>query len=138
MISPENTVFTLISTALRERFEEIYVAGEYVSQPPQFPAVFIEEANNTTDRRTLDSGYTEQFANLTYTVDVFSNRARGKKAECRAIANFIDNIFVNQLRHRRVNLIPAPNLNDSTIYRMRGTYESTVRKDGNDDYTIWR
>ena len=53
MISPESPLFTIIATAVREAFPDSYVAGEYVSQPPRFPAVNIVEMDNFPVRSTM-------------------------------------------------------------------------------------
>ena len=42
MINVENEIFTIISTILRDKYEGIYVTGEYLNIPPTFPAVSIE------------------------------------------------------------------------------------------------
>ena len=46
MINIENDVFTALATALRGQFPGIYVAGEYITAPPSFPAVTFVEADN--------------------------------------------------------------------------------------------
>ena len=121
MISIDAPLFTQIATAVREEYPGAFVTNEFVSKPPTFPAVFIEESDNTSDRSTMDSSNTELFANITLTVDIYSARNVGKKAECRAIAKYIDDMLIG-LGCERSSLIPVPNLNEPTIYRMRGIY----------------
>ena len=48
MIDHENQVFTAVATALRNEYGtgNIFVTGEYVAQPPKFPAVMIVQMDN--------------------------------------------------------------------------------------------
>ena len=70
MIDIEFELFTDIASVLRTQFNGIFVAGEYVSQPPQFPAVSIVEMNNSVYQRGTDSGAIENYADVMYQVDV--------------------------------------------------------------------
>lgn len=128
MIDVESAIFSEIATALRDAFDDIYVAGEYVAQPPRFPAVLLVEMDNTVYPSGRDSGGIENYADVMYQVDVFSNRVRGKKAECKAIISLIDSEFA-RLGFTRSFLNPVQNMNDATIYRMTGRYRAVVGKD---------
>lgn len=128
MIDIENELFTLIATALRAAYDGIYVSGEYVSQPPTFPAVSIVEMDNTAYRRTQDSGSLENHAEVMYQVDVYSNLNRGKKVQAKAIAAMIDVLFsVNGFTRTFMN--PVQNMIDPTIYRITARYQAVVGKD---------
>ena len=133
MIDIENALFTRIATALRAQFSGIYVVGEYVNAPSKFPAVYIIEMDNTVNRSGRDSGCIENFADVMYQVDIFSNKNKGKKSECKAIAAFIDEQFAG-IGFTRSFLNPVPNMDDGTIYRMTGRWIATVGK----DKTIYR
>ena len=133
MIDVEPQVFTKIATALRTQYSNIFVADEYVPKPEQMPAVCIMEMDNTAQRKTQDSASMENTADVMYQVDVYSNRVRGKKAECKAIAATIDEMFVD-MGFTRMGLNPIPNMNDATIYRMTGRYRAVVDKNN----TIYR
>lgn len=128
MIDIENELFTEIATAVRAEFPGAYVAGEYVNAPSKFPAVYIVEMDNTVNRATRDTGGIENFADVMYQVDVFSNKNKGKKAECKSIAAFIDVLFA-RMGFTRSFLNPVPNIDDGTIYRMTGRWIATVSKD---------
>ena len=134
MIDVESSVFTTIATALRTAFQGIYVAGEYVMQPPAFPAVLIVEMNNSVYRSGSDSGSIENFADVMYQVDVYSNKTRGKKDECKSIMAMVDTEF-QKMGFTRTFLNPVQNMNDATIYRMTGRYRAIV---GKDNYTYRR
>ena len=128
MINIENELFTIIATTLRNDFPDIYVSGEYVSQPPSFPAVSIVESDNAVYSAGTDSGSIENFATVMYQVDVYSNKRIGKKEECKNIAALIDSEFA-RLGFTRTFLNHVQNANEPTIYRMTGRYQGVVSKD---------
>lgn len=125
MIDIENTVFDRVVTKVREVFPNIFMAGEYVKSPPSFPAVSLVETDNITRADTVDSGSNENHVNVMYEVNVYSNKAVGKKSECKAIIALIDNELLT-MGFSRSTLTPVPNEDDSTIYRMVGRYRATV------------
>ena len=128
MIDIENELFTKIATAIRAEFSGAYVVGEYVNAPSKFPAVYIVEQDNTVNRATRDTSDIENFADVMYQVDIYSNKNKGKKSECKAIAALVDEQFAS-LGFTRSFLNPVPNIDDGTIYRMTGRWIATVSKD---------
>ena len=128
MINIESAVFNRVATRVREVFPDIYITGEYVKSPPSFPAASLMEMDNITRVETIDSGSNENHANVMYEVNVYSNKAYGKKTECREILALIDEEMLN-MGFSRSTLTPVPNENDSTIYRMVGRYQAAVSSD---------
>lgn len=128
MIDIESEVFSVISNAVKSAYPDSYVSGEYVRTPPTFPAALIVEMDNTVYDKTQTSDGVENHATLMYEVDVFSNKKSGKKSECKAIASLIDNEFA-ALGFSRIMLQPIPNVDDATIYRMKGRYRAVASKD---------
>ncbi len=135
MIDIESQVFTTVATALRNEYgaSNIYVAPEYVRKPPKFPAVFIVEQDNIVHLRGRDSANIENFADVMYQVDVFSNKNTGKKVQAKEIIALVDDQFA-QMGFSRTFLNPVQNMNDATIYRMTGRWVATV----SEDHTIYR
>ena len=133
MINIESAVFNRVAMRVREVFSDIYITGEYVKSPPSFPAASLVEMDNSTRVETIDSGSNENHANVMYEVNVYSNKATGKKSECREILGLIDEEML-AMGFSRSTLTPVPNENDSTIYRMVGRYRATVSS----DHTIFR
>lgn len=133
MINVENAIFDRVATKVREIYPDIYMTGEYVNSPPSFPAASLVEMDNSTRTDTIDSGSNENHANVMYEVNVYSNKAYGKKSECREILALIDEEMLN-MGFSRSTLTPVPNENDSAIYRMVGRYRATVSS----DHTIFR
>jgi hypothetical protein len=128
VIDIENAVFHAVVTKVREQYPNIYMVGEYVKSPSSFPAVSLVEMDNAIRTDTIDSGSTENHANVMYEVNVYSNKTTGKKSECKAIIALIDREML-ALGFVRATLTPVPNMNDSTIYRMVGRYRATVSPD---------
>lgn len=125
MIDIENQVFSRIAARLRETFKGIYVTGEYVKTPSSFPAVSLIEMDNVPLRRTQTSDSVENHAELMYEMNVYSNKAAGKKTECKKIAGMVDEEMA-AMGFTRTMLNPIPNMDDATIYRILGRYKAVV------------
>ena len=128
MIDIENQVFDRVASRVREQFPDIFMTGEYVNSPASFPAVSLVEMDNSVREATIDSGSNENHANVMYEVNVYSNKATGKKSECKAIIALIDKEMTD-MGFARSTLTPVPNEYDSTIYRMVGRYRAAVSTD---------
>lgn len=128
MINIENEIFDIIAKTVRIAYPNAYVVGEYVKSPAKFPCVSIVEMNNVTYERTQTSDSRENHADLTYEINIYSNKSSGKKSECRTIASLIDTEF-SKFGFNRITLQPIPNGEDVTIYRMVGRYRGVVSKD---------
>lgn len=126
MISPENEVFNAVATQLRLDFPGIYVAGETTAAPARYPAVVVEERSNAVNPLTiatnLDGVNLETSVDLMYQVDVYSNKVSGRKAEAKAIATVVDQVFTG-LGFVRVSSSPMSNLENATVYRLTARYE---------------
>lgn len=128
MINVENEIFNTVAKAVREKYPSVFISGEYIKAPSEFPFVSLVEMSNTAYDRTQTSGSLENHASLMYEVNVYSNKTSGKKSECRAIATLIDNALAT-LGFSRTMLQPIPNMDDATIYRMTGRYTAVISKD---------
>ena len=128
MIDIESEVFNAVATEVRAKYPDSCVVGEYVKTPPKFPSVSIIEVDNKSYRQTEDSGSSENHASVMYEVNVYSNKAVGKKTECKDIIALIDERML-ALGFARTMLQPIPNLDDATIYRMVGRYSAIISKD---------
>ena len=127
MIDIENEIFNTVATEVRAKYPDIYMVGEYVKTPSQFPCVSLVEMDNQSYQRTEDSGSSENHVSVMYEVNVYSNKTVGKKTECKAIAAVIDEQML-ALGFARTMLQPIPNLDDATIYRMVGRYSAIISK----------
>ena len=137
MIDIEPIVFTIIAEQIRANVNNVFVAGEYVSQPPKFPAVSIVEMDNFAVRSTQTNTNLEKTVQVVYEVNVYSNKTKGKKAECKDIIALVDSEF-RKLGFTRIMLNPIQNMNDATIYRMYGRYRGEVAVDADENYLVYR
>lgn len=125
MIDCESIIFQKCADAFRAEYPNGFIAGEYVPQPPKFPAVSIVEMDNAIDQRAVDNGNIENAVNVMYQVDVYSNLNTGKKAQTKAIIALIDEVMA-QHRFVRTFCNPIQNFNDATIYRMTARYRRRI------------
>ena len=130
MIDCEAKVFQACADAFRAAYPNGFIAGEYVAQPPKFPAVSVVEMDNNVDERAMDNGNVENAVNVMYQVDVFSNLNKGKKAQAKAIIALIDEVLA-QHRFVRTFCNPVQNFNDATIYRMTARYRRRITDQDN-------
>lgn len=133
MIDMENEIFNEVSERVRVKYPNIFMTGEYVKSPSSFPCVSLVEADNATFRNSQTSDGKENHAAVMYELNVYSNKTKGKKAECKEIVVFIDEILM-ELNFTRLMLEPVPNQDEATIYRMLGRYRAVISK----NKTIYR
>lgn len=126
MIDCENEVYTKITTKLRSDFPGINIASEYVNAPSAFPHVSIVMAENSIMFSRMDSG-DHEVAIAVFEINIYSNKTSGKKTECKKIAKAIDSLLL-PMNFRRMSMIPVPNMEDATIYRITARYR--VATDG--------
>lgn len=133
MIDAENMIYSEIATKALGKYPKLSIAGEYVRAPSELPFVSLVEVDNVPYRnsRTTDSG--ENHVAVTYELNVYSNKKTSKKAECKAITAFIDNLLL-EMNFTRIMLEPIPNQDNATIYRMLGRYRAIISK----NKTIYR
>lgn len=128
MIDIENQVFTLVADALRAAHPGVFVTGEYVKAPPSFPCVMIELRDNSTYRPTQDTSTLENHATILFEINAYSNKTSGKKSECKALMQTLDEVFLS-IGFDRQACSPTPNYADATIYRMTARYIAIVSKE---------
>ena len=129
MIDILNEIFTAVASPVREAHPGVMVAGEYTRQPSKFPALTLDEIQNVMVDQLEDSSDQETFSALTYRLQVFSNKASGKKAEARAIFATADSVM-RRLGFRRVTYTTTPEIYDSTVYSISATYEAVADVNG--------
>ena len=128
MIDVENEIFNRMVDAIKAKYPEAYIVGEYVKSPSQFPCVSIVEIDNVAYDKTQSSYSLENHADVTHEINIYSNKTSGKKSECRDIASLLDNEYA-AIGFSRSMLQPISNGDDVTIYRITGRYRAVVSKD---------
>jgi len=124
MIDLENYIFNNVATSLRTNFPGVLVSGEYLNEPKSFPCVTIEQIASSV----VEDFRTENIENLTavtFEINVYSNKASGRKAEAKSIINKADEL-ITALGFTRTMLNPIPNIADATIYRFTARYQAKI------------
>lgn len=137
MIDVENQIFTKVYDAIQTAISTdssfprtVDVTSEWVKAPAHLPHVSVIESDNYVDRNTRTSDEGENFAVLTYEVNVYSNLLTGKKTQAKKIFKVVDDAM-RKMNFRRIAYQPVPNLMDATIYRLFGRYQVNVDKNEN-------
>ena len=125
MIDIEPRVYTTIRSALKEEFPNINITGKYTDSPAKFPHVSIEETNNAVDASYSSTSDREYAANVTYTVNIYTNTETAK-ADAKNIAKIVNDTF-SVLGFARSLSQPLPNI-DRTIYRYTMRFTALVSK----------
>ena len=128
MINVENEIFSDVVTYVREKRPDVSMTGEYVKSPSSFPHISLIEMDNSVYRNTQTSDEYENHVVVMYEVNVYSNKTKGKKTECKEIISILDE-RMRFLGFTRTFLQPVPNMDDATIYRMTARYTAIISKD---------
>ena len=126
MIDLENDIYDYAAKALRSAHTGIDVAAEYVEMPAKFPHVSIVEADNRILERMRTNNIENAIQSM-FEVNIYSNKASGKKSEAKAIANTLDDVL-SGIGFTRTFREQVPNLRDATIYRIVCRYEAVIDK----------
>lgn len=121
MIDCENEVYTRIARVLRDKFPGINIAGEYVNAPSSFPHVSITQSDNSVVSEQMTGS--AEMAQVMFEINIYSNKADGRKTECKSIAKVIDDVMF-KMNFKRMALTPIPNMEDATIYRIVARYRA--------------
>ena len=128
MINIEEEIFSEVAGEVRAEYPKVYMVGEYVKSPPSFPSVSLIEQDNSVYAKTQTSLGDENHCQVMYEVNVYSNKTKGKKTECKDIMALIDGVMLRK-GFTRTMMQPIPNIDDATIYRMVARYTGVVSKD---------
>lgn len=129
MIDFENEIFTAVATQVRSKHSEAKIKGEYVRSPAEFPLLAVSEYENVNVDRLIDSSQEDKYAGLGYRLQVFSNKASGKKSEAKAIFKTADE-QMRGMGFRRRTYTTTPEIYNSTIYSITATYEAIIDVNG--------
>lgn len=127
MIDISNKIFTAVAQDLREAYKGIRVIGEYVATPTAFPCVTLDEISNVPAH--LDSAAHNKYAEVTYRVQVFSNKNGGKRSEAREIYDRVDR-KLQELGLFGVTYSTLPDVYNSEIYEITATHRGVVGENG--------
>lgn len=128
MINVENEIYNTVYDSVKATFPKINMTGEYVKSPSSFPHLSLIEMSNVAYTLTQTSDEYENHAELMYEVNVYSNKIKGKKTECKEIMAVVDGVMLF-LGFTRTMLQPVPNMDDATIYRLTARYKAVISND---------
>lgn len=132
MIDIENKIYSPIRTALTTAYDSIFVTSEPTATSAKFPAVSIVQEDNYMSVDKLDNSGAERFATIMFQVDVYSNKASGRKTQCKEIMGVVDTMLF-AMNFTRISLTPIPMANDG-YYRLSARYRAET--DGTNLYRI--
>lgn len=127
MIDKSNEIFTHVKNELQQDYPSLYVVGEYVDTPSQFPCVTLDETSNIPTHKTNSNEI--EYASVQYRVQVFSNSATGKRKECRDIFSKVDSILYN-LGLYATSYMTTPTNIGASIYQITAIYNGVIDKNG--------
>ena len=127
MITLENQVTNAIDQAFTTAGLDVFVTAGYIQSSTQFPCVQVVEIDSRVLERGSSLSTIEVFATVVIEINFFSNKAYGKKEECRSLATIADEVMEG-LGFMRTLLSQTPNYEDSTIYRMTGRWQKIQAK----------
>ena len=127
MIDIEDSVFNRVQTAVTSQFPNAFVVGRESRSPSKFPCVSIVEIDNYALARTQDSDSMENHAAITYEINVYSNKQKGCKAECKSIRAIADATMA-EIGFTRTMKQPI-SLDDATKFRMVARYAAVAGTD---------
>jgi len=102
-----------------------FVSKQLVS-PTAFPAASLIEMDNTTVRNRQSSTPRENYALVTYQLDVFAT----KKSECRNVFAAADDMML-KLNFSRMSGRYIDNPSNPDVFRYTARYEAEVDPEGN-------
>lgn len=129
MIDKENEVFTRVRERILEAFPDASVDSSYQPVPSGFPHVSIYQSDAFVPSDKVDSSVLSKYLSMTFMVQVYSNKEKGRKQECKKLMSIIVDTM-EWMNFRMIVLTPVPNLNDSSIYRLSAQFEGMADADG--------
>lgn len=135
MIDIANDVMEMVTKAVTASYPSAEIGGEYEDLPATFPAVTVEEADNSVYQK-MSTANIENAVSVMYQVKVYSNKVVGRKAEATNIMRLIDNAFLSHGFRRmtmahiqsvgNINVSNAKNTSNSKLYCIVARYTGIV------------
>lgn len=114
-------------TRVLENYPNIIVLSSELTALPQLPCVCVNEIDNRLCSKGLDTSETEQFAEVTYQIDVYSKYGDCKKKEAKEIYKKIDELMYRLGFYRRSK--NAIEFTENRVCRICSRYSGTVSTD---------
>ncbi len=125
MIDIENELFTRHRDAIIAEYPKANVTAEFQRTPDVFPTASIVEADNSTYDKGADSSLDEKFASVMYEVNIYTNKASGKRQQAKRLLAIISDTF-RKSGFRRQMSRPWRNQEDESVYRHTARFTAVV------------
>lgn len=126
MINNASEIFTRTTTALKEADSQVQTSSVYKNAPSSYPFVSIEMIGNDVYERGRDSKGIENFAVITYELNVICN-GNTRMSRAWKLLEVADNLL-KSIGFVRVQSRPIQDQNE-TLYRIVARYEGVVSSD---------
>ncbi len=133
MIDIENRVFTMVYNAIMgSAYSDAYVDSEIANVPPRFPAVYVIQTDSYEPRNARSSSREELFNHITFDIEVYSNKASGKKSEAKAIMKIVDDVMrLDGFRRTDLSFVDLTvKTNNTVVARLLSRYTAEVDSTG--------
>lgn len=89
----ESYVFDTVSKAAKKKFSTLKTASWNSATEPEFPFAMIQQTDDYDVQSTLNSTHANEARRVTFEVNVYSDKANGRKAEAKSISAYIAQVF---------------------------------------------
>ncbi len=122
-----NDVFNRIATELRNEYgnENIYVVGERVYAPKQFPCVWVVEIESVPEERYTALDLSDEQRRSTFEIQVFSNKQDWASIEAEEIGAKVG-ALLRKMGYLCRTFEPIDNGMDANIKRHIGRYTRII------------
>lgn len=125
MIDYEEKIFNRVHAAVAPLCAKNHFVSRQTVQPTAFPAASLIEMSNVTVRNRQTSTPIENYARLTYQLDVYAM----KKRDCRNVFAKADEAMIS-MNFTRVSGQYIDNAGNPDVFRYTARYEATADADG--------
>lgn len=129
MFNIQREIFTAIANEVLASYPSCRITNAFVYAPAEFPCVAIVLSDDYVTQNTTDSSKADNYRDVTVTVDVYSNKADGKKTEAETIAQIVIDTL-SPLNFEMRSCRPSSNINNASNYRITATFTATVDSNG--------
>ena len=126
MIDYEVKIFNKVHASVAPLCAKNKFVSKQIVSETAFPAASLIEMDNTTIRDRQSSTPTENFALITYQLDVYAL----KKSECRKVFDTADQAMIG-MNFSRMSGHYNDNAGNPDVFRYTARYEAEIDPDGN-------
>ena len=127
MFEIQREIFTTVANAVLAVSTNCLISNAFIYAPAEYPAMACVLSDDGTKDNTRDSSKTDNYRDITVTVDVYSNKVNGMKTEAESLMQtVIDTLIPLNFSMRSCK----PTGNNASSYRISATFTASVGADG--------